>query len=471
MNGLGQLVSPQEYAAQNLQLATATDAANRQNALSSTMQQYGAAAARGDRNALAAIAQIDPGAAQELSLGAAKQQGQRLSNDKAQREVQVQNLGVVAGLLNAVGGDPERLEYAKQFAVEQMGMDPKMVQGITMDRIPQMVQGILPVTEQLETQWDKDRFMLTARETESAFEKNFRGVQKMMGPAAAQEYGRKFSQAGGLSSTNINTGKTVYGKPPSGFRRVQDPNDPTGQNMILEPEPGSDADVERTEKIAAAAAKYEGSIQKDETLISTIDDALSFLDTPYDPRTKDFWATGVPGQVTEGLWSAPSTNLSALISPLESNIGFDRLQQMREESPTGGALGAVSERELRLLTAAWGSLEQAQSPEQLKAKLEEIKGIIASRKDRYLRAYITDVEKFGRDKADRALRAIGMEPPQSLDQARNAISQAQTQQRQEQGVTGPDSGVSADDRFQQLLSEGLDARAAGRKLLEEGYRP
>ncbi len=46
---------------------------------------------------------------------------------------------------------------------------------------------------------------------------------------------------------------------------------------------------------------------------------------------------------------------------------------MREASPTGGALGSVSERELSQLNAALGSISQKQSPEQLKKNLLKIK--------------------------------------------------------------------------------------------------
>jgi len=58
-----------------------------------------------------------------------------------------------------------------------------------------------------------------------------------------------------------------------------------------------------------------------------------------------------------------------------SNIGFDRLQQMRDASPTGGALGQVSERELSTLQAVLGSLDLSQSPEQLTSNLDRLKKI------------------------------------------------------------------------------------------------
>ena len=51
-----------------------------------------------------------------------------------------------------------------------------------------------------------------------------------------------------------------------------------------------------------------------------------------------------------------------------------RLQQMRDNSPTGGALGAVAVQELTALQSTVASLDQLQSPSQLGKALEKIEG-------------------------------------------------------------------------------------------------
>ena len=56
---------------------------------------------------------------------------------------------------------------------------------------------------------------------------------------------------------------------------------------------------------------------------------------------------------------------------MKGNLGFDKLQAMRDASPTGGALGQVSEMELRQLNAAFGDFEQSLSPEELKYNLSK----------------------------------------------------------------------------------------------------
>ena len=72
------------------------------------------------------------------------------------------------------------------------------------------------------------------------------------------------------------------------------------------------------------------------------------------------------------LKSIPQTDALALNKSLETikaNIGFDKLQAMREASPTGGALGQVSNQELSSLQAVFGNLDQAQDDKDLKYNL------------------------------------------------------------------------------------------------------
>ena len=62
--------------------------------------------------------------------------------------------------------------------------------------------------------------------------------------------------------------------------------------------------------------------------------------------------TMLPGAIGSGMALIPGTpayDTNAQIETVISSIGFDRLQKMRDESPTGGALGQVSERELSQL--------------------------------------------------------------------------------------------------------------------------
>ena len=116
------------------------------------------------------------------------------------------------------------------------------------------------------------------------------------------------------------------------------------------------------------------------------------LDTLID-QAKDqsgMFTTGLVGQMTSGIGGTPANDLQNTLNTVKANIGFDRLQAMRDSSPTGGALGQVSEMENRLLQAVWGSLEQSQSPEQLKANLERVRNQVKESWKRIADAYEKD---------------------------------------------------------------------------------
>ena len=106
-----------------------------------------------------------------------------------------------------------------------------------------------------------------------------------------------------------------------------------------------------------------------EAALDAIDDAITLVgkDSIYNPTA------GFGSETAKSIGGSDAADLEAALSTITSAVGFKRLQDMREASPTGGALGSVSERELSQLNAALGSISQKQSPEQLKKNLLKIK--------------------------------------------------------------------------------------------------
>lgn len=74
-------------------------------------------------------------------------------------------------------------------------------------------------------------------------------------------------------------------------------------------------------------------------------------------------------------------DLSKRLTTIKANLGFDRLQQMRDASPTGGALGQVAVQELIALQSTIASLDQDQSPAQLRQALDKIETSYARWRD------------------------------------------------------------------------------------------
>lgn len=84
--------------------------------------------------------------------------------------------------------------------------------------------------------------------------------------------------------------------------------------------------------------------------------------------------SGITGPIEGRLpsMSAGSTSAQALLNKILARGQFRELQNMRNNSPTGGALGAISDRENASLRAAFGALDQAQSKEDFQKAINDI---------------------------------------------------------------------------------------------------
>lgn len=82
--------------------------------------------------------------------------------------------------------------------------------------------------------------------------------------------------------------------------------------------------------------------------------------------------TGLVGAGSSFVPGTDAYNLKQRLLTIKANLGFDRLQQMRDASPTGGALGQVAVQELQALQATVGSLELGQTRQELQQNLDKI---------------------------------------------------------------------------------------------------
>jgi chemotaxis protein histidine kinase CheA len=82
--------------------------------------------------------------------------------------------------------------------------------------------------------------------------------------------------------------------------------------------------------------------------------------------------TGILGKPTSFIPGTDAYNLNQRLLTIKANLGFDRLQQMRDASPTGGALGQVAVQELQALQATVGSLDIGQDSKELAKNLSKI---------------------------------------------------------------------------------------------------
>ena len=172
----------------------------------------------------------------------------------------------------------------------------------------------------------------------------------------------------------VNVGPTGidYGDPEAGLAWARNPDgtvrlDERGAPIGVPYQGGSVAREEAAAKGKAATQQQQTQTAADVVIVD-VDRALKLIETSVVP------VTGI-GSYLSGVAGTPARNLAGLIEAIESNVGFDRLQQMRAASPTGGALGAVNVKELELLTSSLGSLKQSQSEEQFVENLKRVKEI------------------------------------------------------------------------------------------------
>ena len=132
----------------------------------------------------------------------------------------------------------------------------------------------------------------------------------------------------------------------------------------LQPIPGGPADTKAGEKAEALAKRESGALARADFVLSKISEAKD--------AAGGMTTTGILGGVTRGIPGSPAYQLNRVLDPIKANIGFAELQAMREASPTGGALGQVAVQELNMLQSVLGSLDNAQSEEQLRGALDSI---------------------------------------------------------------------------------------------------
>lgn len=131
----------------------------------------------------------------------------------------------------------------------------------------------------------------------------------------------------------------------------------------------AEAEAETPEAIAAKELEKQRAIEQ----IDTFDSTITEIDQAIE-QAEGFTTTGIPGAITGWIPGSPAFDLDRTILTIKANIGFDRLQRMRELSPTGGALGSVANQELEALQATIASLDPNQGEDQLIRNLKKVKG-------------------------------------------------------------------------------------------------
>jgi hypothetical protein len=101
-------------------------------------------------------------------------------------------------------------------------------------------------------------------------------------------------------------------------------------------------------------------IEDEKSRFDTVSRVIENARTLLQNETNAGW-----GGLLKDLPDSSQKALAEYLQTLRGNVGFERLQQMRNNSPTGGALGNVSDTEISLLQSVLGSLNQNNSASML----------------------------------------------------------------------------------------------------------
>lgn len=266
------------------------------------------------------------------------------------------------------------------------GDSRKAIQEAMLSQYPQLRQMAQLDLSQINRQEDRaDTQRFRAQEAQAAREARMAELQMRMQDARASAADRAAMQRE-LAQMQIDArrdiaamnaglrrdlaGQNQGGKAPPGYRFKPDGS--------MEAIPGGPADTKQQGAFNADTNALQGATANFDRLATAVNQLKA------SPGLKGI--TGIRGAIP----SVPGTaaaDAQAQLETLKSQVAFGVLQDMRNQSKTGGALGAVSEKELMLLQNNLQALDKAQSYEQMVKSLEGILKYTEEAKDRLRGAY------------------------------------------------------------------------------------
>ena len=151
---------------------------------------------------------------------------------------------------------------------------------------------------------------------------------------------------------------------------------PIGDGMT--PKQRTELAAKRAEEKPKALLNLNAANTKADSALRKVDEVTSKLSA---------WTAGAPGALLSSIPGTPQLELRKNIETLQNILSIKELQDMREASKTGGAVGQVTEAEWEKLSNTVASLSQSQSKEQLATNLGQIKAHFEKWRAAMTRAY------------------------------------------------------------------------------------
>lgn len=311
--------------------------------------------------------ELPPGLA---GFALAQQQGQQQQQQELQRAVLVQ------GLLAKLQADQRQRQYQSEVAAAGPAATQDQLARISAryagpEAVMKAQQSSLDRQAAIDRQRENDALRLEQQSNIQQMTHQLRMAQLKTDQDRAAETARHNQVMEGLQRQIVALKPTAdQPKPPAGYRATKEGN--------LEPIPGGPADL-----------KIAGQLNQDTATLNTLSSNLDRLATAANEVQQHPGLAGITG--TRGAFpnipGSAAADAQAKLDTLKAQVGFGTLQEMRNASKSGGALGQVTEAEHRLLQNAIAALEKSQSKAQMAESLQKIKDYADAAKGRLREAY------------------------------------------------------------------------------------
>ena len=300
-----------------------------------------------------------------------RMQEQESQRQNAQLELQQRRFGLEEQRYaseNSAALDKQKLQRA--LAQTEWALQPGVTKENIQQAIPEIVQGF----EQLHGpgSWaaaDDGTVKRSAAEARMKL-----SAQLGLGPqpeSIGSLYQVEGPQGAQYATAQQAVGQTPYRVPPQGatgtWSQPVEVTGPDGKPQLIQTHSVT-GDVRQVKGFGPKAKPVQGDSTETklldaENLLAAIGESKKLIRTS---------STGFFGQRLSQVGGTDARDLSAKLDTIKGILGFERLQRMREESKTGGALGQVAVRELELLQSTVAALDQFQSKGALLKGLERV---------------------------------------------------------------------------------------------------